>query len=338
MANNLNVHCLAPWVAASIYPGNQFAPCCIWQDKFESNYANLENIRQQIVQGIIPLGCDDCTYRFEFDKYDSFKKLQFLEIKNDITCNLKCRSCSELYSSSIAVEELGTSFVNLYNPFDLEQLDLTNISKIYFTGGEPFLNPQQVEILLNIKDTKSVELTYNTNLHFLNYKKYYLPDIWANFKKVRVNASIDAVEKMAAHIRSNSNWNKVETNLNKLKQLSNVEIFVTPVISALNIWWFDCWSKYFDWLDVSHMEPIVPVDIYTGVQIIPRDYRADLIEIIKSSPFASKLTTVLDMLNNQFEEIHWDNFIFRQQQLDQKRNEQWIKNFLDVATKFKNSV
>jgi sulfatase maturation enzyme AslB (radical SAM superfamily) len=335
MPNDLNVHCLAPWVATSIYPGNQFAPCCIWQDKFEPTYLDLENIQQQIAQGVIPNGCDDCTYRFEFDKYDSSKKLQFLEIKNDITCNLKCRSCSELYSSSIAVEELGTSFVNLYSPFDLTQLDLTNISKIYFTGGEPFLNPQHVEILLNINNPSSVELTYNTNLHFLNYKKHYLPDIWSNFKKIRVNASIDAVNEMSAHIRSNTNWNKVETNLNILRQLSNVELFVTPVISALNIWWFDKWSEYFDWLDVKHMELIVPVDIYTGVQIIPLDYRPALLDIIQNSKFASRLSLVSDMLITQFDTEHWDNFIFRQQELDQKRNEQWMKNFSNVVTGFK---
>jgi sulfatase maturation enzyme AslB (radical SAM superfamily) len=115
---------------------------------------------------------------------------------------------------------------------------LHNVSRIYFTGGEPMMMPDHWKILLYLIEKglqDKVELHYNTNLSQLKFGKYDVLDLWSKFKHVDLGISIDGVEKDAELIRWGTKWDEVEANLLSLKGYDNIHLGVDSVISLLNI-------------------------------------------------------------------------------------------------------
>jgi sulfatase maturation enzyme AslB (radical SAM superfamily) len=80
-----------------------------------------------------------------------------------------------------------------------------------------------------------IRLAYNSNLTILETKKYNIFDYWKNFKKVGLNASIDAGWEQFEFIRSGGDWAKVVENLKQIKQLPNVHVTITPTVAFWNM-------------------------------------------------------------------------------------------------------
>jgi sulfatase maturation enzyme AslB (radical SAM superfamily) len=116
---------------------------------------------------------------------------------------------------------------------------------MYFTGGEPLINPEHwnlLEHLIDIGRANSITLMYNTNLTTLKYKQKNIIDIWKQFKNVTISCSIDAIGKPLEYIRSGADWKKINTHIEQLISTtkdSSIKIAITPVISILNIWFLE---------------------------------------------------------------------------------------------------
>jgi len=324
-------YCKAPLVSTSIFPGNKITPCCLWQD---SGWDTVDNMRNELVERFanndIPVPCQGCDYRHEFNGYDEQFGLQMLDIRNDNLCNLKCRSCTPAWSSRIALEENVYPIRNFLE-FDLDQLQWNNVRSVYICGGEPFISEQHEEVLQKITDPESTQLHYNTNCTTLYYRKKYIPDLWKDFLKVTINASIDAVGPHAEVIRSGCHWeeiNKVLTEFENLNNQNKITLCVTPYISSLNIWWIDSWLERFDRWTVEQVRPIVSG--WTdpcGLGIIPYEFRPKLIKILADSKFSLQFADAIALLK-ECGNIHlWEEFLKRQQEIDANRNENWTKLF-----------
>lgn len=169
-------------------------------------------------------------------------------------CNLACKSCNTQYSSQLA-KELDTlketdlnrfySFVDTSTINDWYETDifaeninsqLSNLSQIYITGGEPTIikkNYEVLEKLVSSGRSKEMRLIINSNMTNLNQKFYSLI---TEFQNVTFYASIDGYGPIQEYLRYPSNWEQIDKNLRYLiDNFENVTIRPSPVIQITNL-------------------------------------------------------------------------------------------------------
>jgi organic radical activating enzyme len=174
------------------------------------------------------------------------------DIRYSNLCNLKCRSCGNIYSTTWSKED--SEYVDYHDyseikafPAGTDPLEnqYNNVEKIYFAGGEPLIMPEHYATLskiIKLGRADKVRLVYNTNMTKLNYNKNYLPDFWKQFKKVTLGLSIDSFGDRANYIRHGSvKWNKIEANIKEMSKYainaeSNIDYFFSPTVSLLNVY------------------------------------------------------------------------------------------------------
>lgn len=167
------------------------------------------------------------------------------DIRFNNLCNLKCRSCGPLFSTTWAQEDKKFSHNRINSIEDgkdpLEN-QYENVQKIYFAGGEPLIMAEHfrtLDELIKRNKAKDIQLIYNSNMTKLDYKNHNLLDYWREFKSVNVGVSIDAVGKRAEYIRHGASWNTIEENLRTLMrfkdQSNNFGFYYSPTVSIFNI-------------------------------------------------------------------------------------------------------
>lgn len=173
----------------------------------------------------------------------------YVDIRLGNLCNLKCRTCSGVFSSQIAAEEKQL-FGNTENfdkmvPIKIREQAFTSVIKyldsvevIYFSGGEPLINKEHYNMLdyLIEKKKTNIFMQYNTNFTNLNFKDQNILDYWKKFSKVTVGASLDGHGKRFEYIRHGAKWSDIEQNLKNLKDhCPHVKFNVTSTISLLSV-------------------------------------------------------------------------------------------------------
>lgn len=180
--------------------------------------------------------------------------LAFIELRLGRKCNLKCRTCNPASSSSWAMEytrvQRGLNFVRSYEPEINDDWcedkgfwrDLLvhsgDLRTVYVNGGEPMLNDSHwwfLNELIQNGRARDVELLYNINMTLLPERAFQL---WAKFRRVHIGASIDDVGERNAYIRSKSDWDKVWSNLIRLRD-SGISLGITQTVSAYNFFYLD---------------------------------------------------------------------------------------------------
>lgn len=178
---------------------------------------------------------------------DDFK-MRYFDARFSNICNFKCRTCNPNYSSSFAAE-WSTHFnknednkIILIKPNEssnalekvLEHLD--HMEMIYFAGGEPLITDEHYVIIEELlrRNRNDIVLRYNTNASNLNYKNKDILNLWKNFKKIEVYASIDHYGERAEYIRHGTNWGVVENNLRTIQNIDNIELGFSIVVSTFN--------------------------------------------------------------------------------------------------------
>lgn len=333
------IYCKAPWVSVTYLPDRQFAPCCAWGGPtFSSREEMTKEVGGAFLRGEIPAACNNPCKPNQPGWRDQFKnfptdyrthQIHFLDFRNNNLCNLKCRSCGPGFSTSWA-SEIGTVTINLHRPEDIAAMDLAHCKKIYFAGGEPLLNPQHYEILERLIELdQDPVLMYSTNMTVLGAKNKSVKDLWPHFSTINVNASIDAVGQYAEFVRSGSTWSVIESNLAWVQSQLNVNLRISPVISAINIWWFDKLLETFDWLPIGYFEPVLAnIGSTLGVTVIPMQYRDPLINVLVRSKFVehTNITAAITALQTQDHSDQWHKFLSQQLILDNYRSESWFNH------------
>lgn len=150
-------------------------------------------------------------------------------------CNLKCVICGPENSRSWK-QELNLPIElkkNVYNKF-WKTMDLTAVKFIHFTGGEPLLSSEHVELLRSLPNPGQVQLNYNTNATILPSQE--LLDLWAQFKLVQIDFSVDDIEERFEYQRFPAKWDNVVDNLQwfKTHTPTNCMFSVNTAVSILN--------------------------------------------------------------------------------------------------------
>ncbi len=186
----------------------------------------------------------------------------YIELKLSNLCNLKCRMCNPIDSTSwigdyplvsdlmkkhhrevyektreqkILKKKLVSDFIENEQWWDDFEKIKNTVKTLKILGGEPLTDPIHYRILDLLKFRSSeIHLTYDTNLTHLKFKNISILDYWKIFKKVSVCASIDGLYDVYDYIRTGSNFNKVIKNLHQV--IKSQSVHTTEVVCTVQIY------------------------------------------------------------------------------------------------------
>lgn len=279
-------------------------PCFHLEDQ------GVESLRQRHTRGVIPEArvnlYPDALDKLE-DDYSMPFELPTMEIKINNLCNLKCRMCNPLDSTSWTdwkeVEEFYEKENNYLVPvvkkltkrpgqyigaFDdsahwwssFEKL-LPHFRRVEFAGGEPLMDPNHYKILDMLKPyAKDIEIKYATNgtkLGISDGRTVF--DYWPHFRSVAVNVSIDGIHDVYEYIRGNSDFSLIEENIKKIKQISNISRIVGAfTVQSNNIMQIDRVIEYFlNDLGIIFYSHRVNYPRALSAQVLPLDLKIQII-------------------------------------------------------------
>lgn len=177
-----------------------------------------------------------------------------LELKFSRTCNFLCRHCNS--ESNSLFEVIGKKNPKLHEKLLEQRFDqfgiaespilevsdeiiddlikniIPNCKHIRFSGGEPLYHIQHYQFLEKIIhsstiDTKSIHLSYNTNLSLLQFKGYDIHELWKEFKSIHVTVSMDGTGNLYNYFRERGDYEIVKNNIKTLAERSNnIESFL----------------------------------------------------------------------------------------------------------------
>ena len=191
--------------------------------------------------------------------------IYYIDMRFSNLCNLRCVYCWHFDSSRVGEDILagneqiygvyydGKSAVgdsplkkNFNTPEQLEDFleffkkNLSNLSMLYFTGGEPTLVKEHydvLELLIQAGNT-DIQLMYNSNVSTkLALGDRSIIDYWKHFSKVGINLSIDCAGEPLEYARDGADWELILKNVREIKKaLPSVKLSMTPVVNALSIY------------------------------------------------------------------------------------------------------
>jgi radical SAM protein with 4Fe4S-binding SPASM domain len=311
--------CIYPWIHLHAYPTGEAYPCChaemkpgvvgncrtqsleeIWQGE------PMQRLRQDMLTETPHAACQRCYEQEEAGFFSGrksankhhghhVKKLEanpfemtYWDIRFSNLCNLSCRSCGHIFSSSWYSDQaalagpewkLNNKTLNYAGRTETdiwEQLipHLDYVEQIYFAGGEPLMMEEHYLILeeLERRGRFDVRLIYNTNFTHVKLKDRWVFDYWKKFDSVAVGASLDAMGARAEYIRKGTDWDTVERNRQQmLKICPNVDFYISPTLSIMNAWHLPKFHR--DWVEKGLIRP---QDLNVNILQDPAHYRIDI--------------------------------------------------------------
>ena len=285
---------------------------------------NIKSIREEMLKGIKPIECAKCYLEEDLNQSSSriretidwIKKfnipsidqsdIQFLDVRNDPTCNLKCKTCGP-YASTLWAKEKGIK--NIIPAHNLKKYDKLKLKKVYFAGGEPTFNKSYLEFLEELLIVNpSCEVMINTNLKVL-------PNKWKNiissFKNLTVIISCDASEELGCYVRYPLQWKQFEENVKFVSKHANFTMF-NLVPSNLTVHEIDKTVEWMSQYTNNISLTIVNGDHWTH-RAVPKQYREKYIaslEKLKKFPvgewLAHKFRLNLDALIKKYQNDEYD--------------------------------
>lgn len=186
-------------------------------------------------------------------------------------CNAACVHCGPQYSSHWRkLEDIpGTkkSFIDEYEQ-SLELISLEDVRLVKFSGGEPLLGQEHIAVMAKL-DPENVTLYYETNGSVFPSVEIF--NTWANFKKVIVSVSVDAIGNKFEYLRWPLSWDTVSENVKRMvdMKISNLEIRLNCTVSPLNLMYL---SEIEAWAYTMGLEiEFKPCNLVCGLDAAPHD-------------------------------------------------------------------
>ena len=274
-------------------------PCFSLEDQ------GVESLRQRHIAGLIPEArinlYPDALSKLTKDFTMPFE-IPTMELKLNNLCNLKCRMCHPMDSTSwddwsevkefyqregnimyAIVEEHGLERQPHLDRFQdnpawwasLEKL-LPHFRRVEFAGGEPLMDPQHYRILDMLAPYgNQIEIKYATNLSMLGKSNRNIWEYWPKFKSVAVNVSIDGVGTGYEYVRGNASWSELVNNLRQIQQIPNISRIVGAcTVQVSNVLALDKIIECFlDDLGVIFHSHRVAYPTVLSAQVLPKDLK-----------------------------------------------------------------
>ena len=317
--------CMYPWIHFHAYPTGAAYQCCMADMKFPIgdmrkntikeiwNQAPMKEIRNQMLNNQSIPSCNRC-YEQESIGFVSGRlsanthhghlisrvhetapdgtldrfELTYWDIRFSNLCNLSCRSCGHIFSSSWYKDQVklagpewkkSNRALNYAGRFETDAWDqlvdhIDHVEQIYFAGGEPLLMEEHYKILDELVRRKkfNVRLIYNTNFTHTNLKDKSVFEYWKLFDSVSVGASLDGSKKHGEYIRKGTKWDEVEKNrIDMMRICPDVDFYISPTLSIMNAWHLPDFHR--DWVNRGLIKP---QDLNVNILLDPMHYRIDI--------------------------------------------------------------
>jgi MoaA/NifB/PqqE/SkfB family radical SAM enzyme len=310
--------CIYPWIHLHAYPTGEAYPCCHAEMAYpvgNARHKTLEEIyrdapmrglRDDMLNERPNPACGRCYEQEESGFFSGRKsankhhgqhikridddkfQMSYWDIRFSNLCNLSCRSCGSIFSSSWfqdqailagpewAANNKALNFAGKNKTDVWEQLipHLDYVEQIYFAGGEPLMMDEHYNILdeLERRGRFDVRLIYNTNFTQIKLKDRTVFDYWKKFKSVAVGASLDAMGPRAEYIRKGTDWSVVEHNRRQMLEICpDVDFYISPTLSILNAWHLPDFHR--SWVEQGLLKP---QDLNVNILQGPEFYRLDI--------------------------------------------------------------
>ena len=318
--------CIYPWIHLHAYPTGEAYPCChaemsagpvgnCRQNTLEE-ISNSDAMRQLRIDMLNETKNKYCTRCYEQEESGFFSGrrsankhhghniseiyatnddgsvdkfvMTYWDIRFSNLCNLSCRSCGHIFSSSWYQDQVklaGDDWAKKNRALNIagrDAMDMWNqlephldyVEQIYFAGGEPLMMDEHYRILeeLERRGRFDVRLIYNTNFTQTKLKDRYVFDYWRKFDSVAVGASLDAMGPRAEYIRRGTEWDQVERNREMmLETCPNVDFYISPTLSIMNAWHLPDFHR--NWVDRGLIKA---QDLNVNILQDPVHYRIDI--------------------------------------------------------------
>jgi len=291
-------------------------------------------------------------------------------------CNLKCRMCGPTDSNAWYddwIELTGTSefkdtggivqITKTDKGYDVPQFDwcnhepfweqleknMHNIEHVYFAGGEPMLIERHYDFLercVNSGAAEKMVIEYNTNMSTVPTR---VLNLWAQFKQVRVGASVDGMGAVLEYQRNPAKWGKVLANLYKVDALpNNVISWLAFTVTAYNVLHMIDFMKWklteskFKRINSSNRRPIVTYHVahhpkHLNIRVLPAEFKqevahryAEFLQWVEQGNFNEHVErhakeiangVVSYMSSEDYHDKHWHEFVKYTEDLDRIRGE-----------------
>jgi len=267
------------------------APCVNLEDQ------GVESLRQRHIKGEIPEARINLYPDTPLQEIMPFE-FPTMEIKMNNLCNLKCRMCNPMDSTSWndwnEVEEhykkednflvqkivdlnlkkkpFLDSFVDTDNWWASFEKLLPYFRRVEFAGGEPLMDPTHYKILDMLAPYgDNIEIKYATNLTILGKSNRTIWEYWPKFKSVAVNVSIDGIGNSYEYIRGNASWAELVNNIRQIQTIPNVSRIVGAVaVQVSNVLILDKMIELFlDDLGIVFYTNMVNYPNVLSAQVLP---------------------------------------------------------------------
>jgi MoaA/NifB/PqqE/SkfB family radical SAM enzyme len=304
----------------SMPAGDNLLAMCCWQEKqvvtdkkISWDHEILEQLREEAVYNI-PRKCSKyCSLPGHIanerershldDIWDASGKIKKLHLEQSLICNLTCISCSSRYSSAWNTWyrhfDPGADIVKLkkYPETSWEMLDLSQLSSVHFTGGEPLMNGDNeklLEHLSSIGRLNEVGLTYSTNGTIRPRTR--LLELWSQARWVRLFFSLDGTGSTFEYTRYPAIWNEVRDNIAWFRELLGpcILIEVNAIVGIHNLWnmpdFFRWWKKECQTgnqgdpsqIFVRSIEPVSVGGRCLSLQHLPKQFENAAVTVLES--------------------------------------------------------
>jgi len=342
--------CIYPWIHLHAYPNGEAYPCCHAEQGSAGLIGNcrtqtLEEIWNNPAQQKLRLdmlnetpnsACGRC-YEQESSGFFSGRRsankhhghhidrvaatqpdgtveqfaMTYWDIRFSNLCNLSCRSCGHIFSSSWYQDQIklaGDDWKKTHQVLNYagrtktdmwEQLipHLDYVDQIYFAGGEPLMMEEHYNILdeLERREKYDVRLTYNTNFTHVRLKERTVFDYWKKFKHIAVGASLDGQGPAAEYIRKGTVWADVVKNRNEMiRTCPQVDFYVSATLSIMNAWHLPDFHR--EWVSAGLIQA---QDFNVNILQNPSHYRIDIAPPEYKQRLNDKYRKHIDWLSNQ---------------------------------------
>ena len=271
------------------------APCFNLEDQ------GVESLRQRHIAGVIP----EARINLYPNAVSTMRKdytmpfeIPTIEIKMNNLCNLKCRMCNPMDSTSWndwqEVEEhykkednflvkkiidlnlknkpFLDSFVDTDNWWSSFEKLLPYFRRVEFAGGEPLMDPTHYKILDMLAPYgDQIEIKYATNLTMLGKSNRTIWEYWPKIKSVAVNVSIDGIGDSYEYVRGNASWSELVNNIRQIQTIPNVSRIVGAVaVQVSNVLILDKMIELFlDDLGIVFYTNMVNYPNVLSAQVLP---------------------------------------------------------------------
>lgn len=303
------------------------------------------------------------------DGHNNDFKLLYWDFRFSNLCNMKCRMCGSFLSSKWWEDEMkifgGSELpqaiinVNQYSKKDINlYLDefINDVEEIYFAGGEPLLMEEHYFILKRLVEVgnTNLRLRYNTNLGYLNFKKYDNIELWKPFiekdyANVTLFASIDGVGKNAEYSRKGTKWNVIEANIKRCLD-NEINFHISCTTNIFNVLYIPEYVEHWKSLGVPHynihLNNVLTNPLHYCINILPDDLQSEVkkryIRHLKSLPkeeadtLRPKYEAIFNFLDEPLTEPRNRTEIvlkYTTEKLDDGREEKY--RFLDIIPEYK---